>query len=219
LRPANSAGAQASNACGARSCLACVNNSELSHLNARRQIRRGQDNAPHDKQHDIVLLLHRKAAYNSARKLMTADPLEIEVKLAVYRITAERARVPTAGEVAGALSISLAEAESAFARLHQKRLLVPEPGDPTRIRMAPPFSGIETGFPVESLGKRYYANCVWDAYGIAAALHADAVIPASDAHTGEPLMLEVKGNGPVPQPYLAHFAVPAAHWWDDIVFT
>jgi hypothetical protein len=29
----------------------------------------------------------------------------------------------------------------------------------------------------------------------------------------------VKNGQPVPLPYVAHFAVPAAHWWDDIIFT
>jgi hypothetical protein len=78
---------------------------------------------------------------------------------------------------------------------------------------------VATAFPVEALGKRYFANCVWDAFGIAAALQANAVIPASDGFSGEPLTLEIKNNQPVSQPYVAHFAVPAARWWDDIVFT
>jgi hypothetical protein len=150
---------------------------------------------------------------------MSEDEQETQVKLAIYRITAGRGAVPDAGEVATALSITRIESEAAFARLYAKRLLVPEPEDPARIRMAPPFSGIETAFPVEALGRRYYANCVWDAYGIAAALHADAVIPACDGQTAEPLTLEIRNNAPVPQPYIAHFAVPAAQWWDDIVFT
>src|SRR6185295_6345141 len=116
-------------------------------------------------------------------------------------------------------NLSESEVLDAFGRLHKKRLLFPEPGDPTRIRMAPPFSGIPTAFPVDALGRRYYANCVWDAYGVAAALHADAVIPANDGFSGESLILEVRDGRPAPQPYFAHFAVPAAKWWDDIVFT
>lgn len=148
-----------------------------------------------------------------------SDELDTQVKLALYGITAETGSVPTAVEVARKIDIDQAEVIAAFARLHQKRLLVPEPNDPSRIRMAPPFSGIPTAFPVHALGKRYYANCVWDAFGVAAALHADAVIPASDGHTSEPLTLEIRNGEPVPQPYVAHFAVPAAQWWDDIVFT
>lgn len=148
-----------------------------------------------------------------------SDELDTKVKLSIYRTIADTGAAPTSSEVARKIDIDEAEVLGAFARLHVKRFLVPEPGDPTRIRMAPPFSGVPTSFPVDANGKRYYANCVWDAYGVAAALHADAIIPAVDGFSGEKLTLEVKDNKPVPQSYLAHFAVPAAHWWDDVVFT
>jgi hypothetical protein len=144
---------------------------------------------------------------------------ETVVKLAIYEITAETGEIPSSREVAQALESSESDVLAAFSRLQAKRLLVPEPGDASRIRMAPPFSGVATAFPVEARGRRYYANCVWDAYGVAAALHSDAVIPAQDGHTGEPLTLEVRNNEPILQPYVAHFAVPAGKWWQDIVFT
>ena len=147
------------------------------------------------------------------------DEIDTKVKLAIYRITAETGTVPTLAEVAQSIDVDQENVLGAFGRLHAKRLLVPEPGNPSRIQMAPPFSGVPTAFPVEAKGKRYFANCVWDAYGIAAALHSDAVIPASDGHTAESLTLEVRSGQAVPRPYVAHFAVPAAHWWDDIVFT
>lgn len=141
------------------------------------------------------------------------------VKLAIYRVLSETGRAPTSADVAAGTGLSEKGVLAAFARLHAKRLLVPEPGDPTRIRMAPPFSGIPTAFPVDALGTRYYANCVWDAYGIPAALHCDAVIPASDGFSGETLTLEIREGAPVSHPYVAHFAVPAARWWEDIVST
>ncbi len=141
------------------------------------------------------------------------------VKLHIYRTLAATTQAPSASEVARDLGVGDAEIEAAFGRLHGKRLLVPEPGGLGRIRMAPPFSGVETAFPVEVQGRRYYANCVWDALGVAAALHADALIPASDGFSGEPIALEVKGQRPVPQECVIHFAVPAARWWNDIVYT
>ncbi|HEY6070297.1 MAG TPA: organomercurial lyase [Chthoniobacterales bacterium] len=147
------------------------------------------------------------------------NDLDTDVKLAIYEITAETGRVPNSSEVAHKIDIDEAEVLGALARLHAKRLLLPEPGDPTRIRMAPPFSGVPTKFPVEANSKQYFANCVWDAFGIAAALHSDAISRASDGQTGEPLTLEIKNGTPVSKPYVAHFAVPAAHWWDDLVFT
>ncbi len=150
---------------------------------------------------------------------MPEHGLDTKVKLGIYAITAETGRVPNSSELSRKIDVEEKEILEAFKRLHAKRLLLPEPNDPTRIRMAPPFSGIPTKFPVEANGKQYYANCVWDAYGIAAALHCDAISHASDGHTGEPLTLEVKSLAPVLKPYVAHFAVPAAHWWDDLVFT
>jgi hypothetical protein len=150
---------------------------------------------------------------------MPNDHLDTTVKLTIYRITAETGSVPDAAAVAAATQFLESDVLAAFQRLHAKRLLVPEPGDPNRIRMAPPFSGVPTAFPVEARGRRYYANCVWDAYGVAAALDADAVIPACDAFSDEPLTLEIYDGKPVLHPYVAHFAVPAAKWWDDIVFT
>jgi len=141
------------------------------------------------------------------------------VKLHIYETIARTTRPPTSADAAQALNVTAAEMEAAFDRLHKKRLLVPEPGDPSRIRMAPPFSGIETSFRVNVQGKTYYANCVWDALGIPAALHQDGEVNAADGHTGEPMSLMVKDGKPVPQPCAIHFAVPAARWWQDIVKT
>jgi hypothetical protein len=150
---------------------------------------------------------------------MLGDDLDIKVKLAIYEITADNGRIPNSSEIARKLDIQESQVLRAFDGLHAQRLILPEPADPRRIRMAPPFSGVATSFPVEANGKQYYANCVWDAYGIAAALHCDMISHASDGHTGEPLTLEVKNDRPVLKPYIAHFAVPAALWWDDLIFT
>lgn len=141
------------------------------------------------------------------------------VKLNIYTTIARTAQIPSAPEVAQALGATLEDVLAAFKTLYQKRLLVPEPGDPSRIRMAPPFSGIETPFRVNVQDKMYYANCAWDAFGIPAALHANASVHTSDAYSGEPITLEVRNGQPIPQPCVIHFAVPAARWWEDILYT
>jgi hypothetical protein len=144
---------------------------------------------------------------------------ETAVKLRLYRTIAETTRAPDAAELARALGTSAARVEEAFRTLSGKRLLVLEPGTSSKIRMAPPFSAVETPFRVRVAEKAYYANCVWDALGISAALHRDARVFASDGHTGEPLDLEVRGGKPVSRPCAIHFAVPPARWWDDIIYT
>lgn len=150
---------------------------------------------------------------------MSGDDRDLDVKRAVYTALAETGRAPDARSLAASLSLPEAEVRDAFARLHAQRLLVPEPGDPGRIRMAPPFSGVPTPFRVRGREREYFANCVWDALGIPAALHAEAEVDASDAHTGERLVVSVGAAGPAPVHAVAHFAVPAAHWWDDIIHT
>jgi hypothetical protein len=141
------------------------------------------------------------------------------VKLTIYETIANTAKAPTSAEIAAALHSSIPKVEAAFQRLHQKRLLVPEPGHTSHIRMAPPFAGIVTPHLVNVRGKSYYANCAWDALGVAAALHRDADIESSCADCGQLLFFQVRNGQPVARECAIHFAVPAAHWWDDIIYT
>jgi hypothetical protein len=141
------------------------------------------------------------------------------VKMFVYGTLAATGEAPASDEIARELGLDAAEVARAFTLLNQSRLLVPEPGDTSRIRMAPPFSGVPTPHVVHSGGRRYYANCAWDTFGIAAALHQDADIESTCMDCGGHLSLQVNDQRPRPDAILFHIAVPAAKWWDDIVFT
>lgn len=144
---------------------------------------------------------------------------ETTVKLNIYETIAETTRAPSTADVASALDAPLDQVEAAFATLAEKRLLVLEPGATSHIRMAPPFSGIETPFLARVGGVEYYANCAWDAYGVVAALQSDGDVATVDGYTGESIHLQVREGLPVPQECVAHFAVPAAQWWRDIIYT
>jgi hypothetical protein len=147
-------------------------------------------------------------------------PSDSDVLHHVYCSTVERGRPPLAAEVAAALGGTRDGALAAFAALRARRLLFLG-RDTGEIVMAPPFSAVPTAFLVHAGGRRYFANCVWDAYGVAAALHADARIEASCACCGEPMALAIDGGAPGESlgAGVAHFAVPAAHWWDDLTYT
>ena len=106
----------------------------------------------------------------------------------------------------------------AFQSLRSQRLIWLEP-DGATIRMAPPFSGVPTQHGVETGGVEYYANCAWDALGVLAALHRPGRVRSRCEQSGEPLDLEVGENGPEPSTWVYHCLVPAARWWDDLVFT
>lgn len=143
---------------------------------------------------------------------------ETQVKLAIYGHFAETGQAPRASEVALKLGAGEDEILSAYAELRALRVLVLA-DDGASIRMAPPFSGVPTQHVVESDGIRYYANCAWDALGVPAALGRQAVVRSRCAQSREPLILDVSRDGPEPSGWWFHCLVPAAHWWDDIVFT
>ena len=57
---------------------------------------------------------------------MPGADLDTTIKLAIYEITAETGRVPNSQAVSRETDIDEAEVLGAFARLHAKRLLLPE---------------------------------------------------------------------------------------------
>lgn len=144
--------------------------------------------------------------------------LATRIKLALYRHFATTGARPDAETLARAIGTTREDVLEAFATLRARRLLVLEP-EGAAIRMAPPFSGVPTPHAVESGGVRYFANCAWDALGIPAALRCAAIVRSRCEECGEPLRLEIGAEGPERSSWLFHCLVPAAHWWDDIVFT
>jgi len=143
---------------------------------------------------------------------------DLQVKLAVYRHFAETGSRPSPDDVAARVGSDVRHVLDAYARLRAQRLLVIEP-DGSSIRMASPFSGIATQHVVEAGGIRYFANCAWDALGVPAALHKAGTVHSRCEQSGEPLHLNVSLEGPEPSDWLFHCLVPAAKWWNDIVFT
>ena len=143
---------------------------------------------------------------------------DTRVKTAVYAWFARTSAGPAVGEMAEQLGCAAADVRSAYARLRANRVLLLE-ADGETIRMAPPFSGVPTPHVVDVDGRSYFANCAWDALGIPAALRQPAEVFSRWEQTLEPLNLRVRESGPEPVECVIHFAVPAALWWKDIVFT
>jgi hypothetical protein len=143
---------------------------------------------------------------------------DTRTKLAVYGHFAETGRRPSLADVAARVGSDAGDVREAYARLRAQRLLVLEP-DGESIRMAPPFSGVPTQHFVVVGGTQYFANCAWDALGVPAALHRPAEVTSRCEQSGESLRLAVGLDGPPPSAWLFHCLVPAAKWWDDVVFT
>lgn len=142
---------------------------------------------------------------------------DTELKKAIYSHVSETTKAPSVFEMSTALGAQAREIHEGYQRLADRRVLVLE-ADGETIRMAPPFSGIPTQHRVRVGDKEYFANCSWDALGIPAALHEDAEIYSRCEQSKQPIHIVVEGR-PFPVQCVAHFAVPAAQWWEDIVYT
>jgi hypothetical protein len=138
--------------------------------------------------------------------------------VAIYEHFAASGRRPSLDEIAARAGAPAPQVREALGRMRAQRVLVLE-ADGESIRMAPPFSGVPTQHRVTSSGVSYFANCAWDALGIPAALHRAATVHSRCEQSLAPLELAVSEDGPEASDWLFHCVVPAAKWWDDIVFT
>ncbi len=142
--------------------------------------------------------------------------MDSEVRTVVYDLTMREGAPPTAERVAAALGVSSKQVAEAFRSLADAHMLVLQTTG--EILMAGPFSAVPTPFPVTLKGVSCYANCIWDALGIPAMLHADAVIDTNCADCGTSAEVRIT-DGEVSGEGFMHFVVPPRLWWSHIVYT
>jgi hypothetical protein len=141
--------------------------------------------------------------------------MDVELRNRTYAFFVEHGRPPRPDELGDPDSIV-----AGWRDLHDGHALVLAGHDPTSIRMLNPFSCVPTAHRVEAAGRWWYGNCSWDSFGIVAALGGEGRYLTSCPDCAEPLRFAVHAGGLVDE-YGAvfHCLVPAARWWDDIVFT
>ena len=141
------------------------------------------------------------------------EDADLALRRRTYAYFLERGRAPAPAE--------LGEPEEILAgwrRLHDEHALVLNPAT-DELRMLNPFSAVPTAYRVQAGGRWWYGNCAWDALGVCAALHEDGRLETSCPDCGDSLVVEIRNERPDDESLLFHCLVPAARWWDDIVFT
>jgi len=144
--------------------------------------------------------------------------LDTRVRAIVYDGFLSEGAALEQAEIAERLSLPKAGIAAAFERLAAAHLLVLQP-ESRELLMANPFSAVPTGFRVRCGERAWWANCVWDGLGVLAMTGLDGVLATSCPDCGEALTLGVSAGRLLSGEGLIHFAVPAAHWWEDIVYT
>jgi len=134
---------------------------------------------------------------------------DVGLRRRILAFFAERARPPSPADVDATAGD--------YRRLAETHAVVL--GEDGSIVIANPFSGVPTAYTAEAGGRSWDANCAWDALGILAALRRDGTVRTSCSDCGEPLALHVRGGALVGTDAVAHFLVPAAAWYDDLVRT
>lgn len=146
------------------------------------------------------------------------DELSRRVRQAVYEGFIAEGRSLQAAEMAGRLGVSPSDVGHALHTLAEGHALVLQPLS-GEVLMANPFSAVPTAFAVTSQGRSWWGNCIWDGLGILAMLGTDGEVTTGCPDCGEALALSVRAGSVSGPTAVAHFAVPARRWWEDLVFT
>jgi hypothetical protein len=144
--------------------------------------------------------------------------LDRRVRWLVYQHFIDTGMPPNMPMLTRETGSDLLAVEESLNRLADAHALVLEPGS-FSIWMAHPFSAVPTSYPVQTGGRRYWANCAWDALGIPAMLGLDAKTVTLCPDCGESMILRVEEGSVSSDEGVVHFLVPARSFWEDIGFT
>ena len=146
--------------------------------------------------------------------------MELEdLRLAVYRSFATTGHAPTREMLGAQLAGDDGEIKSGLEMLARNRHLVLDNNDD--IVMAHPFSAVPLGFAVMGTTTLWWGGCAWDSFALPH-LVADPnpmLVATRCPECDTPHAWNVARDHPPLGHEVAHFLVPVAHMWDDVVHT
>jgi hypothetical protein len=142
-----------------------------------------------------------------------------DLRLAVYRMFAATGRAPDAGTLArqlGAGPVMVARELEELAAAHH--LVLDGQG---RIVMAHPFSAVPLGFSAMGARVLWWGGCAWDSFALPHLLpdEGEILVATRCPACGRAHAWNVGTVRPPEGGQVAHFLVPAARMWDDVVYT
>ena len=146
------------------------------------------------------------------------DDLDLRLRALTYGLFVELGRAPTAIEVAGSGDLSRGRRRqrlAAAARAARARARSVHGGDPDGESVLGRADGVPGSGRRSLVVRELRLGRVRDLRGAA----LDGRIETSCPDCGEALTVEVRAERPDDESLLFHCLVPAARWWDDIVFT
>lgn len=142
-----------------------------------------------------------------------------DLRLAVYEGFASSGLTPDVGELADRFETGPEEVRRGLRELHRQRHVVLDGDD--RIVMAHPFAAVPLGFAVMGSSTLWWGGCAWDSFALPHLLpdEPEVLVSTRCPGCGAAHAWVVGRERPPDGEQVAHFLVPVARMWDDVVFT
>ena len=142
-----------------------------------------------------------------------------DLRLLIYDNFRRLGRVTTHEEMATTLAATEQEVTEGIAELATARHVALDVNG--KIVMAHPFASINLGFSVMGRQTLWWGGCCWDSFALPHLLveEPDVLVATQCPGCGQPQAWVVNRRRPPTSNWLAHFLVPAAHVWNDVVHT
>jgi hypothetical protein len=162
-------------------------------------------------------------------RLRSVQTTDEDLRVTVYRALAGTGRVPAPDAIADTLGCSGDDVRAGLRRLHRARHLVLDPARAgtagtgfdggTAIVMAHPFATIPLGFTVMGSRTLWWGGCAWDSFALPHLLPDEPEVLVATRCPGcaGALSWVVGRTAPPSGEQVAHFLVPVARLWDDVV--
>jgi Alkylmercury lyase len=146
--------------------------------------------------------------------------LDVEsLRLAIYDSLASTGSAPDTDALADRLGVEPDEVATGLRQLAAARhLALNADGE---VVLAHPFSTIDLGFSVKGKHTLWWGGCVWDSFAVPHLVRdePEVLVATTCQACGRAHAWVVGRDEPPAGDQVAHFLVPAAHMWDDVVFT
>lgn len=141
------------------------------------------------------------------------------LRLAVYGSFVATGAAPTTTELAETMSVSADAVRAGLSELAAARHVVLDRAG--HVVMAHPFASVPLGFSVMGASTLWWGGCAWDSFALphVVTTEPDVLVATRCPACSTPHAWVVGRDAPPPGDQVAHFLVPAAHIWDDVVHT
>lgn len=142
-----------------------------------------------------------------------------DLRITIMRSLAATGRAPSVPALAKMLTRDAEDVRDGLRRLAQARYLVL--GSRDEIVMAHPFATSPLGFSVMGRGTLWWGGCAWDSFAVPHLVtdEPDVLVATRCPGCDAALAWVVGRDAPPEGAEVAHFLVPMAHVWDDVVHT